>query len=211
MTTDAVTIYPLRMGEMLSNLDWWPFYGHKFEQSEFVLRAVNVGRLDWIGAGVCLWNGALRQDPAGAIIDDDMRLAHLARCGVDQWVGMRAEVLRGWLTVLVEVPGGDTVERITHPQIMAVAEEQIRRKRGFDVAKRAANDRKKRERIRRQLQAMRVREAIITDQTIGILLGWFNDTGLYVTADNLRMGLTDVVGIRPGVAILDQRREQQND
>ena len=147
-------LYPLREGDTLTNFDWWPFYGDLFDQSDFLDRALEHDRHDWIGAALLLWHGVLRQDPGGCVADNDSRLARLAKLPLDRWREMRPEILRGWFTVHVETRDGGHVERITHKMLMAVAQEQMRRKNGNRAATVAASDRQKRKRIADKLLSM---------------------------------------------------------
>lgn len=204
-----VIVYPLVEGEMLANRDWFPFYFHRFEQSDFVLDAIAAGRLDRIGVGLMLWCAAMRQDPAGTLPDHDGRLAYFARVPAPAWAELRPAVLAAWRRVVVETRSGGSVHRLTHPTLMQIAVDQMERRRGFEARREAEAVRKTRERVRKKLAEMGVPAGVASDATVERLAEWVRVSGIWITLDNMRIGLTDVIGVSGDVIAFNPRKRNR--
>lgn len=196
-----IEIYPLERGMMLAGLEWWPFYGHRFEQSDLYVRAVASGRLDWIGGALLLWNACMRQDPCGTAENDPLYLAHMVRMSVASWSEIAPEILRGWRVVQVATPDGGDVERITHPVIRDVAKEQFRRTQAFKAGRASQGERKRRSRLIAKMTEMHVPPGIVgSGQTVGQILDYLTRADLYLTDQNIRAALSECVGWSGNVA-----------
>lgn len=208
MTQDAylqpVDPWPLEVGDTLSNHDWFPFYGHRFLSSKFVLSSVMNDRRADIGTAVILWAEAMRQDPGGTLPDCDLELAALARfSSVAAWAEVRETVLHGWRPVLVRDPRtGETFTRLGHIGFMqGVVEEMQSRKRARDGAREAGRLAVKKSRIRKKLGDMRLPDYLIKDDAaIEALADHFDKSDQYITPDNLRGALVAVLGWQGQVA-----------
>lgn len=197
-------MWPLRRGDTLSNHDWFPFYSHRFLASHFVAAAVMDGRRGDVGTAVILWSESMRQDPAGTLPDCDIELATLARYStIADWQAVRAGVMRGWVPVLVEDDRtGEITTRLGHPSFMqGVVEEMHKRKRGRDGAREAANLAVRKSRIRKKMDDLKIQKHVISDdRVVTALAEYFDQSGLYVTNDNLRAAMTEVIGYSGEVA-----------
>lgn len=191
-------MWPLRRGDTLSNHDWFPFYGHRFLASKFVLQSVMEGRRADIGTAVILWSESMRLDPAGTLPDCDIELASLARFAtVSEWLEVRDGVMHGWVPVLVEDDRtGEVITRLGHPSFMqGIVEEMHKRKRGRDGAREAAQLSLRRTRIRKKMVDLKVPEHIIKDdRAVTLLAEHFLHSDLYITAENVRAAMIDVLG-----------------
>lgn len=190
--------WPLKRGETLSNHDWFPFHGHRFLLSAFVKRAVMEGRRADIGTAVMLWAEAMREDPAGTLPECDIELAFLARfASVSDWLAVRDGVLHGWTQVLVEdEESGELITRLGHPGFMQkVVVGMHKRKVSRDVAREAGNLSVKKTRIRKQMGLLKVEDHIIADdRAIDVLAEHFVNSGLFITKDNVRGAMVELLG-----------------
>ncbi|CUH68666.1 hypothetical protein TG4357_03727 [Thalassovita gelatinovora] len=203
-------MWPLRRGDTLSNHDWFPFYTHRFLSSRFLAAAVMEKRRGDIGTAVILWSESMRQDPAGTLPDCDVELASLARFAtVEDWQAVKAGVMHGWVPVLVEDDrSGDVITRLGHPGFMqGIVEEMHKRKRGRDGAREAARLAVRKSRIRKKMADLNIQDHIIKDdRAVGMLAEHFEHSDLYVTPDNLRAAMTEVLGYTGEVAHFPNRR-----
>ena len=191
-------LWPLKRGETLSSHDWFPFHGHKFLSSRFLSRCVMMEERDVLGTALILWAEAMREDPAGTLPVDDIELADKARFrSVEEWKAVRDAVLYGWVPVLVEDARTGQVEtRLGHPgMIEDVVQDMYKRKRGRDAAREAGRLALKKHKIRKKMAEMGVPEHIIKDdRAITLLAEHFEHSELYITADNVRAAMIEVLG-----------------
>lgn len=190
--------WPLARGETLSNHDWFPFYGHLFLASGFVAGAVMQGRRGDIGTAAILWAEAFRQDPAGTLPDDDTALAVLAKFpSVEAWREVRRGVLHGWVPVQVEdAETGEVVLRLGHPGLIErIVCEMYKRKRGRDAARDAARLAVRKVRLRKKMAEIGTADHIVADdRALHALADHFERADLYITADNVRAAMAEVLG-----------------
>lgn len=197
-------VWPLQRGDTLSSHDWFPFHTHRFLGSRFLGRAIMEDRRADVGTAVVLWAEAMRQDPAGTLPDCDIELASLARFPtVDAWRAVRDGVLYGWGPVLVEDGrSGETEVRLGHAGFMQEIVEQMHsRKRSRDGAREAARLAVRKSRIRKKMSDLRIAENIVgDDRVVTALAEYFERSDLYVTPDNLRAAMVEVIGYTGTVA-----------
>ena len=205
-------VWPLRRGDTLSSHDWFPFYTHKFLGSRFLSRCVMTGRRDDIGTAVILWTEAMRQDPAGTLPADDIDLADLARFrSIEDWQEARDNVLRGWVSVLVEdARTGEYETRLGHPGLIEeIVQDMHKRKRGRDAARVAGRSALKKHKIRTKMRDMGVQEHIIKDdRAITALAEHFEHSELYITPDNVRAAMAEVLGYTGEVTPISAARDR---
>ncbi len=194
----APDMWPLKRGDTLSNHDWFPFHSHRFLSSRFVSMSCMKNRRGDLGTAVMLWSEAMRQDPAGTLPTCDFELANLARYAtVEDWLEVKDGVLYGWVDVLVEDANlADPVKRLGHTGFMqSIVQDMHKRKAGRDAAREAGNLAVKKTRIRKKLLEMQVEPHIIADdRAIHELAEHFHHSGLYITYDNLRTAMVEVLG-----------------
>ncbi|MBY6138541.1 hypothetical protein KUV26_03755 [Leisingera daeponensis] len=203
--------WPLQRGETLSSHDWFPFFGHKFLSSRFLSKSVMTGRRADIGTALILWAEAMRQDPAGTLPVDDLELADMARFrSLGEWQEVRESVLHGWETVLVEDPRtGECEERLGHPGLIEeIVQDMYKRKRGRDAAREAGRLALKKHKIRKKMHEMGVPEHIIKDdRAITALAEHFEHSELYITPDNVRAAMIEVLGYTGDVTPISAARK----
>ncbi|NVK56672.1 MAG: hypothetical protein HWE26_13760 [Alteromonadaceae bacterium] len=190
-------LWPLAVGETLSNHDWFPLYGHRLLGSSFVMRATMAGRHDVIGAAVILWAEAMRQDPAGTLPDDDLQLASLARFrSVEEWQERRADVLRGFVPVAVEDGrNGRTITRLGHPVLEEICFDMLKRKKTRDASRANGQAAVRRSRLKKKMLEVGAPEHMVADdRVVGELLRHFEMSDLYMTPDNVRQAMRDLFG-----------------
>jgi hypothetical protein len=172
--------------------------------SKFLAVSLMEGRRGDVGTAVMLWSEAMRQDPAGTLPCDDIELASLARFAtVADWLDVKEGVMSGWVPVSVEDDRtGEITKRLGHPSFLqSVVEDMFKRKRGRDGAREAARLAVKKSRIRKKLAEMKIPDHMISnDQVVHMLAEHFEHSDLYVTPDNLRSALVEVVGYTGEVA-----------
>jgi len=209
--TDDYIIWPLKRGETLSNHDWWPFYGHSFLGSDFLGRAVMEGRRGDIGTALILWSEAMRQDPAGTLPQSDISLAMLARfSSVDDWRRVRENVLHGWVVVHVEDDRAtEPVPRLGNPGLMMeIVMNMNKRRKGRDGARAAAAVSVRKSRIRKKMEDLKVAKSIRDNPDIlQRLAEYFEHSDLYITHDNVRRAMADVIGYSGDVAQFPTRNK----
>jgi hypothetical protein len=197
-------VWPLKRGDTLSNHDWFPFHSHRFLASKFLAVSIMEGRRGDVGTAVMLWSESMRQDPAGTLPECDIELASLARfAAIADWLDVKEGVMSGWVPVSVEDDRtGEIITRLGHPSFMqSVVEDMHKRKRGRDGAREAARLAVKKSRIRKKLAEMKIPDHMIAnDQVVHALAEYFEHSDLYVTSDNLRAALIEVVGYSGEVA-----------
>lgn len=190
--------WPLMRGDTLSNHDWFPFYGHRFLSSAFVIEATMAGRHDVVGAAMILWAEAMRQDPAGTLPDSDVQLAAMARYpSPDAWQAVRGEVLRDWFPVEVECDRtGEITLRLGHVIMEEVAVEMFKRKRSRDGAREAAKSAQRKSRIRKKMGEMKAPDHMVeSDHVLMELVRFFEQAPeLYITVDNVRAAMIECLG-----------------
>ncbi|WP_245597424.1 hypothetical protein [Leisingera caerulea] len=203
--------WPLQRGETLSSHDWFPFFGHKFLSSRFLSKSVMTGRRADIGTALILWAEAMRQDPAGTLPVDDLELADMARFrSLGEWQEVRASVLHGWVEVHVEDPRTHEVEvRLGHPGLIEeIVQDMYKRKRGRDAAREAGRLALKKHKIRKKMGEMGVPEHIIKDdRAITALAEHFEHSELYITPDNVRAAMVEVLGYTGDVTPISAARK----
>ena len=194
----APDLWPLKAGDTLTNHDWFPFAGHEFLGSHFVSRSTMTGHREDIGTRMILWCEAIRQNPAGTLPTDDIDLAFLAKFKtVDDWLAVRERVLFDWVEVLVEDErSGKTYVRLGHAdQMEELVKDMHRRKAGRDAAREAGNLALKRHKIRKKMEVSGVPQHIIDDdQAINVLAKYFDESGLYITPENVRTVMIELLG-----------------
>lgn len=205
-------IWPLRRGDTLSSHDWFPFYTHRFLGSRFLSRCVMLGRREDVGTAVILWTESMRQDPAGTLPPDDIDLADLARFRtIEDWQEAKGNVLHGWVPVLVEdARTGEYETRLGHPGIIeAIVTDMNKRKRGRDAAREAGRLALKKHKIRTKMRDMGVQEHIIKDdRAITALAEHFEHSELYITPDNVRAAMAEVLGYTGEVTPISAARDR---
>ncbi len=204
--------WPLKRGETLSNHDWFPFYGHRFLASSFVLKSTMTGNRAHIGTAMILMAEAMRQDPAGTLPICDVDLASMARfSSVDEWLACKEGVLHGWSEVYVEdAATGDASPRLGHMGFLAqVAGDMFKRKRGRDAARTAGNEAVRRSRIKKKMEVMRLPDHMTNDQVVHALAEHFKHSDLYITDANVRTALFEVIGWNGDVVPLTGARRKR--
>lgn len=203
-------VWPLRRGDTLSSHDWFPFFGHKFLGSRFLSRSVMTNRRADVGTALILWTEAMRQDPAGTLPPDDIDLADLARFrSIEDWQEARESVLRGWVPVLVEdARTGEYETRLGHPGLIEeIVQDMHKRKRGRDAAREAGRLALKKHKIRKKMGEAGLPEHIIKDdRAITLLAEHFEHSELYITADNVRAAMAEVLGYTGDVTPISTAR-----
>ncbi|UWS81061.1 YdaU family protein [Phaeobacter sp. G2] len=209
---EPADVWPLRRGDTLSSHDWFPFYTHRFLGSRFLSRCVMLGRREDVGTAVILWTESMRQDPAGTLPGDDIDLADLARFrSIEDWQEAKENVLHGWVPVLVEdARTGEYETRLGHPGIIeAIVTDMNKRKRGRDAAREAGRLALKKHKIRTKMRDMGVQEHIIKDdRAITALAEHFEHSELYITPDNVRAAMAEVLGYTGEVTPISAARDR---
>ncbi|WHP68848.1 hypothetical protein [Phaeobacter inhibens] len=205
-------IWPLKRGDTLSSHDWFPFFSHRFLGSTFVRRCRATKRREDIGTAVILWAESMRQDPAGTLPPGDLDLADLAHfhC-MDEWQQAKENVLYGWVPVLVEDPRtGEFETKLGHPgMIEDIVQDMHKRKKGRDHAREAQNLATKKFRIRDKMRGMGVDEHIISDdRAVTALAEFFAQSSLYITPDNVRTAMIEVLGYTGKVTPISAARDR---
>ncbi len=91
--------------------------------------------------------------------------------------------------------------------MQGVVEEMHKRKRGRDGAREAARLAVKKSRIRKKMAELNIQEHIISDdRAINLLAEYFEHSDLYITPDNLRAAMIEVLGYTGEVVPLPTRR-----
>lgn len=195
---DGFWAYPLREGDTLASNDWVELHIHKLLTSRFVAYAIREGRRADIGTALILWSECYRQDPAGTLPDDDVELASLAKFGADveAWQAVREGVLHGWQRCHVETDSGYRTDRLAHPFIAEIAERSVKRKKGRAQNRDAARLAVTRSRVRAKMKAMPGMTRLAgSDHVVEAIVRWLDESGLYVTDDNIRAAADVVQGI----------------
>lgn len=198
--TDTVEfwVYPLRHGDRLPNFDWMPLYGDRLLSSRFVARAIQAGRRQDIGTALMLWCAAMKQNPAGTLPDDDVELAHLAGFGadLDGWRESRAGLaLYGWRPVHIDDAPAGAVARLGHVLLAEIAEGQFRRKRGRERSREVAQIGMAKSRIRSKLREIKHARLADNGEAVERIADWLRENDLYITAENVRVAVDDVLGV----------------
>jgi hypothetical protein len=208
--SDAYIFWPLKRGETLSNHDWFPFHGHRFLASRFLATAVMEHRRADVGTAMMLWSEAMRQDPAGTLPVSDVELASLGRfASTEEWQEVKEDVMHGWVPVHVEDErSGETVVRLGHPGIIqGIVEDMHKRKRGRDGAREAGRLAVRKSRLRKKMAEMRISDHLIADDRVIVALAeYFEHSNLYVTSDNVRAAMEQVLGYAGDIAKLHAHR-----
>lgn len=202
-------VYPLKDGEELTSHDWWPFYGHRFLSSPFLIRQLAEGRRDVVATSMILTAEAMRQNPAGTLPDDDVLLSHLAQYGPDlaRWQADRPRILADWRVCKVETeaePSG-YVTRLSTIDLAMIAKDMFKRKRGRETARWLARRNTQRKRLREKLELMQIPKDRYGKEALEALLTWLDEEGLTITPDNIRAGLELVLGDRGNITSLRGR------
>ncbi|WP_375698615.1 hypothetical protein [Pseudophaeobacter sp. TrK17] len=209
---EPADVWPLRRGDTLSSHDWFPFFTHRFLGSRFLSRCVMTGRREDIGSAMILWAESMRQDPAGTLPPDDIDLADLARFrSIEDWQQARTNVLYGWVSVLVEdARTGEFETRLGHPGMLEeIVQDMHKRKRGRDAARVAGRSALKKHKIRTKMRDMGVQEHIIKDdRAITALAEHFEHSELYITPDNVRAAMAEVLGYTGEVTPISAARDR---
>lgn len=191
-------VWPLQRGDTLSNHDWFPFHVHRFLGSKFLASALMERRRGDVGSAVILWCEAMRQDPAGTLPDCDIELASLARYAtVEDWQAVKTGVLHGWEQVYVDDARTGAQEiRLGHTSFMqSVVMEMHKRKRSRDGAREAANQSVRKSRIRKKMNELGIQQHIVgDDRVLAELASYFEQSDIYITADNVKAAMVSVIG-----------------
>jgi hypothetical protein len=191
-------LYPLNRGETVTGHEWVPLRHHDFLASAFVAHACAAGRRADVGTAMILWMEAMRQNPAGTLPVGDVELAALAKFGPDLagWQAAREGALYGWKPCHVLDDQEDRHDRLAHPVVTEIAVEMCRRKRGREAGREAGRMAQQRSRIRKCLDIMPgINPAWKGDAVVDDLRRWIDETGLFISADNLRVGLREVIRV----------------
>lgn len=205
-------LWPLRRGETLSSHDWFPFYVHKFLGSRFLGRCVMTGQRADVGTALILWTEAMRQDPAGTLPSDDLLLAGLARFrSIEEWQEARDNVLHGWVPVLVEDDRtGELETRLGHPGLIEqIVQDMHKRKRGRDSAREAGRLALKKHKIRKKMVEGGIQDHVIKDaRAVTLLAEHFEHSELYITVENVRAAMIEVLGYTGDVTPISAARDR---
>lgn len=197
--------YPLKYGDTLSNHDWIPLYINRLLTSRFVAYAVAEGRREDIGTALLLWSGSFRENPAGTLPDDDIELAQIAKFGadVDGWRAARAGAMHGWQPVEIDGSEPGSGRRLGHPLISEIALDMHKRKRGRDHAREAGRMAQVRTRVRKKLTEMPLPKHLKNSaQVVDQVTGYLSNSGLFVTSENVRIALSETIGLTGDVTPL---------
>ena len=197
--------YPLRIGDTLSNHDWIPLYLNRLMTSRFVAYAVAEGRREDIGTALLLWSGSFRENPAGTLPDDDVELAQIAKFGadIDGWRRSRPGALYGWRPVEIDGAEPSSGRRLGHPLIAEIAFDMHKRKRGRDHAREAGRMAQVRARVRKKMLELRLPKHIRENgQVVEQAAGYLDNANLFVTAENVRLALSETIGLTGDVTPL---------
>ena len=190
-------LWPLKLGETLSNHDWFTFFGHRFLRSGFLSDVILDDRRADLGTALILWTEAIYSDPAGTLPTCDRKLATLARFpSVEAWLACKEGVMHGWALVDVEDDRtGETHKRFGHAMTLKVVDEMATRAKARTAARTAGADRKKAERIRKKLKGLNLPKHVWdNEELVQRLVRHFNLADLFVTDGNLRDALVHVIG-----------------
>jgi hypothetical protein len=201
-------LYPLRLGELLESNQWVEFHLHRFLTSKFkayCLRDGDAGRAVGFTA-LLLWSECYRQDPAGTLPDDDVELASLAGFGadVDGWLAVRTRVLHGWQFCAVETDA-EPLRRLGHPLIAEIAARSFKRKAGKTAGRTAAALAVTRTRTKAQLEKLGQVRLSTNPEAVNAIAAWLNDSGLWVTEDNVAQGVEVLTGA-PCLRVVNHRK-----
>lgn len=194
--TSEFWAYPLRHGDRLPGYEWMPLYTDRLLSSRFVATAIFAGRREDIGTALLLWSASMRQDPAGTLPDDDIELAQFARFGadVDAWREARAVALYGWRPVHIDDAPEGAAPRLGHPMIAEIARDQFSRRRGRERGREVAAFAMMKSRVRTKLREIHHAKVAENEFAVEQIAGWLRDNDLYVTAENVRVAMDDVMG-----------------
>lgn len=190
--------YPLQYGDTLSNHEWIPLYINRLMASDFVAHAIADGRRGDIGTALLLWVGSFKEDPAGTLPDDDVRLAQIAGFGPDVagWRAVRPGALYGFVPVEISGAAPGRKRRLAHPVIAEIAHDMHRRKKGRDQAREASRLSSLRNRVRIKLKAMGWPQSTWESRTVVEAVSIFLDqANLYCTDENVSVAMQEAVGI----------------
>lgn len=197
-------VYPLRHGDVLPNFDWMPLYGERLRNSGLVARALRDGRREDIATAVLLWAASMKQNPAGSLPDDDVELAHLSGFGVDVegWRKARSCLaLYGWRPVEVEDAPAGACQRLGHVILAEIAKDQYDRKRGRERGREHAAFATMKSRVRSKLREIKQARVAENDHAVDQIAQWLRGNDLYVTNENVRVAMDDVLGIPKVVSL----------
>lgn len=210
---DAVSapdLWPLQRGETLSSHDWFPFYGHRFLSSRFLRKSVMTDARADIGTALILWTKAMVEDPAGTLPLDDIELADMAQFRtIEDWQAVREGVLHGWVEVLVrDSRTGETETRLGHPgMIEEIVQDMYKRKRGRDAAREAGRLSLNKHKVRKKMVELGVQDHVIQDdRAVTMLAEYFEQSDLYITPQNVRAAMTEVLGYTGEVTPISSAR-----
>lgn len=194
--TSEFWAYPLRHGDRLPGYEWMPLYTERLLSSRFVSTAIFAGRREDIGTALLLWSASMKQDPAGTLPDDDIELAQFARFGadVDAWREARAVALYGWRPVHIDDAPEGAAPRLGHPMIAEIARDQFTRRRGRERGREVAAFAMMKSRVRTKLREIHHAKVAENEFAVEQIAGWLRDNDLYVTAENVRVAMDDVIG-----------------
>lgn len=192
-----LNVYPLQWGDTLSNHDWMPLHINRLLSSKFVAYVCAENRRDEGFTAMLLWFESMKSDPAGALPDDDVQLAQMARFGgdVEAWRRVRAGALYGWRPVQVDGEKAVAGPMLGHPVVAEVANDMFRRKRGRDQSRKAQQVAVQRSRVRAKLKAMKQERLAEADHVVFAVADWLANANLYITDDNVRAALEDVAQV----------------
>ncbi|AGT08337.1 hypothetical protein [Paracoccus aminophilus] len=188
--------YPLRHGDKLPGYEWMPLYTERLLSSRFVSTAIFAGRREDIGTALLLWAKSMKQDPAGTLPDDDVELAQFASFGTDvgAWREARTVALYGWRPVHIDDAPEGATPRLAHPVIAEIAKDQFSRRRGRERGREVAAFAMMKSRVRGKLREINHGKVAENEFAVEQIAGWLRDNDLYVTAENVRVAMEDVMG-----------------
>ena len=157
-----------------------------------------------------LWSESFRADPAGTLPTCDIELASLAGFkDLEQWQACRDAVLDGWVPVLAEDGAtGVCIDRLGPPIWMQeIVTGMYKRKRGRDGAREAGNLAVKRSRVRAKMKELKYASHMIgDDNVVNELVDYFENSGLFITKDNVRTAVVKCLGYTGDVAQFPVRK-----
>lgn len=188
--------YPLKYGDKLGNFEWMPLYMDRLLGSHFVSSTIFAGRREDGFTAILLWAASMKCDPAGTLPDDDVDLAQMARFGTDVegWRRARAGALYGWQPVHIDDAPAGAQPRLGHPVIAEIAADQFKRKRGRERGREVAAWATVKSRVRSKLRDTKNARVADNEHAVEQIAQWLRDNDLYVTAENVRVALEEVMG-----------------
>lgn len=179
-------VYPLLLGQDVSNLEFHPAYHHRAMGSP--LWSTSTG--DEFKATVALVYASIAtQDPGGTLPMAEAELAHHALCGLDMglWQRVRSFALRGWEPVqILNADGAAVSVRYAHAEVEAIAVGMWQLK--VTAKAKAASRRVSQQcaRVRDQLRRLGQEHVAESEATVDRIRDWLDERDLIISRENVR-------------------------